>query len=123
MAAIHDELDSEGIQYFSDGAYLTRARLGAGRFYVTTKRVVFLRQNPLFSLLGGIGGLLSAKVTPKKVGLEVAVSDITGVQRGTFGPRKDILEISHGNDKPSRFAVKNYDTAVVAMKTVGARIE
>jgi hypothetical protein len=123
MAAIHDELEAEGIQYYSDGAYLTRGRLGAGRFYVTGKRVVFLRQNPLFSLGGVIGAVLAAKVKPKKVGLDVPLSAITGVQRGTVVRNKNVLEISHGNDKPSRIAVKSYDTAVAAMKAGGARIE
>jgi hypothetical protein len=123
MAAIHDELEAEVIQYVSDGAYITRGRIGAGKFYVTGKRVVFLRQNPAFSLFGAIGGLLSAKVEPKKVGFDVPLSAVTGVEQRTFGRAKSGVELSYtGADKPAKFIVKTYETAVRAMKNGGANL-
>jgi hypothetical protein len=108
MAEIHDQLQAEGIVKEAFATMIKGKRGSSGRLYLTSKRLVFLKSSPILGAFGAIGGLLTATLKPKKVEVEIPVDAITGVQRGKFGINKNILEVSHGDDDPARFAVK-YD--------------
>jgi hypothetical protein len=117
MAEIHDQLAAEGIVKETQTSRIHGKLATYGRLYVTNERVVFLRTNPLLGGLGAIGGALMALVKPKKVTVDIPRSSITGVQRGKYGPNKNILEISYaGSDEPAKFAVKPYEEWAAAVQ-------
>jgi hypothetical protein len=106
MAEIHDQLQAEGIVKQAFATMIKGKRAVPGRLYLTSKRLVFLQANPVLSAFGAIGGLLTATVKPKRVGVEIPLPGITGVQRGKFGINKNLLEVSRAGGEPVKFAVK-----------------
>jgi hypothetical protein len=108
MAEIHDQLQAEGVVKETFGTIIKGKRAVPGRLYLTSQRLVFLQANPVLALFGAIGGLLTATVKPKRVGVDIPLAGITGVTRGKFGINKNILEVSRAGAEPVRLAVK-YD--------------
>src|SRR5437870_2735398 len=106
MAEIHDQLQAEGVVKEAFGTMIKGKRAFSGRLYLTSRRLVFLKSNPFLGAFGALGGLLTATLKPKNIEIEIPLEAITGVQRGKFGINKNILEISHSDGDPARFAVK-----------------
>jgi hypothetical protein len=106
MAEIHDQLQAEGVVKEALATMIKGKRAVPGRLYLTSQRLVFLQANPVLSAFGAIGGLLTASVKPKRLGVEIPLPGITRVQRGKFGITKNLLEVSRAGGEPVRFAVK-----------------
>ena len=108
MAQIHEDLKAEGVTKEALATMIKGKRGSIGRLYLTPNRLVFLQLSPLFMAFGALGGLLMAVVKPKKIGVEIPLDSITGIERVKHGINKNVLSVSHGSGEEARFAVK-YD--------------
>jgi hypothetical protein len=120
VSEIHDQLQAEGVVKEGRAMMIMGKRGIQGRLYVTADRLVFLTSSSMFGAFGAIGAVLSATVKPKKIKLEIPLAAISGVQRGKFGMNKNIVEVSHGDGDPARFAVRPYDEWAQAIQGAGA---
>lgn len=119
MAAIHEQLQSEGIAREDYATWVRGAFNFPGRLCLTGRRLVFLQMNPLFMAFGAIGAALGVARKPKKLRFDIPLSEISDVSEDKVGLAKNVLAVSRSNGEVVKFNVKNNDEWAQALR--GAR--
>jgi hypothetical protein len=121
MAEIHEQLEGEGLVKQAQVTLITGRLNALGRLYLTGRRLVFLKMNPLFMGFGAIGAALGVAMKPKKVAVDIPVSDISSVSKDKFGPLgRTALAVNRANGEVVKFAVKDYDEWAEAVESARA---
>jgi hypothetical protein len=109
MAEIHDQLASEGIVKEGQAASMRGPFGASGRLYLTGRRLVFLKMNPLFMAFGAIGAALGVATKPKKVQFDIPLSEIGEVAKEKAGLARSILAVSRSGGEVAKFGVKDFE--------------